>query len=110
MGQRFRALTGNLHQLLKGITNGQRLFGHLFRRQTLLHEHVTGELVRLADQKGCALADLSLADMRAVEDGITDAVFDVLTVENSVGSRTSYGGTAPENVRAQVGRARERFL
>ena len=72
--------------------------------------HVTGTLVQLADQKSCTLAELSLADMRTVEEKITDAVFDVLTVENSVKSRTSYGGTAPDNVRAQAVRARERFL
>jgi len=72
--------------------------------------HVTGALVQLADQKGCTLAELTLADMRTVEEKITDAVFDVLTVENSVKSRTSFGGTAPDNVRAQVVRARERFL
>jgi argininosuccinate lyase len=48
--------------------------------------------------------------MQKVEPAITDAVFGVLGVENSVASRTSYGGTAPENVRAQVKSARERFL
>ena len=64
----------------------------------------------MADNKGCILADLALDDMRTVEDGITDAVYDVLTVDASVRSRTSYGGTAPDNVRAQIVRARERFL
>jgi argininosuccinate lyase len=72
--------------------------------------HVTGALVQLADQKDCTLAELSLAHMQTVEGKITDAVFDVLAVENSVKSRTSFGGTAPDNVRAQVVRARERFL
>ena len=64
----------------------------------------------MADDKGCVLADLALADMQTVEAGITEAVYDVLTVDASVRSRTSYGGTAPDNVRTQVGRARERFL
>ena len=82
-----------------------RVLGLPFRQA----HHVTGELVQLADQKDCTLAQLSLADMQTVEENITDAVFDVLTVENSVSSRTSYGGTAPDNVRAQVIRARERF-
>jgi argininosuccinate lyase len=45
-----------------------------------------------------------LADMQSVHAGITDAVFDVLGVDNSVRSRTSYGGTAPDNVRAQIAR------
>jgi len=66
--------------------------------------HVTGALVAAAEAKGCDLPDLSLDDMRAAHEGITVAVFDVLGVENSVASRTSYGGTAPDQVRAQIAR------
>ncbi|WOS62092.1 argininosuccinate lyase [Sinorhizobium fredii] len=64
--------------------------------------HVTGRAVALAEQKGCDLADLSLADLRAINPAITDKVFDVLTVEASVASRTSFGGTAPAEVRKQI--------
>ena len=66
--------------------------------------HVTGSLVALAERKGCDLPDLTLDDMKSVHDAITDDVFSVLGVENSVASRTSYGGTAPEQVRAQIDR------
>lgn len=66
--------------------------------------HVTGSLVALAEKKGCDLPDLTLADMQSVHPGITDAVFTVLGVDNSVNSRTSYGGTAPSQVRAQIAR------
>jgi argininosuccinate lyase len=69
--------------------------------------HVTGSLVAMAEAKGCDLPDLSLADMQSVHSDITDAVFDVLGVQNSVNSRMSYGGTAPAQVRAQVKRWRE---
>ncbi|GAD55546.1 MAG: argininosuccinate lyase [Limimaricola cinnabarinus] len=69
--------------------------------------HVTGSLVARAEEKGCDLPDLTLDDMKAVHDGITDEVFGVLTVENSVASRTAYGGTAPANVRAQIARWRD---
>ena len=62
--------------------------------------HITGALVALAEKNGCDLADLTLADMQNVDARITDDVFSVLSVENSVASRTSFGGTAPENVRA----------
>ena len=48
--------------------------------------------------------DIPLNDMKTVHDGIGEAVYDVLTVENSVRSRTSHGGTAPDNVRAEVKR------
>ncbi len=66
--------------------------------------HVTGSLVALAEKKGCDLPDLTLADMQSAHPGITDAVFGVLGVDNSVNSRTSYGGTAPSQVRAQIAR------
>ncbi|WP_323768662.1 argininosuccinate lyase [Marinovum sp.] len=66
--------------------------------------HVTGALVALAEGQGCDLPDLSLAEMQSVHDKITAEVFDVLGVHNSVASRTSYGGTAPERVREQVAR------
>ena len=69
--------------------------------------HVTGALVKLAEDKGCDLPDLSLADMQSVNGQITADVFDVLGVHNSVASRMSYGGTAPEQVRAQITRWKE---
>ena len=71
--------------------------------------HVTGALVAMAESMDCDLPDLSLADMKSVHSGITMDVFDVLGVQNSVASRTSYGGTAPEQVRAQVARWKERL-
>ncbi|QQA42407.1 argininosuccinate lyase [Pelagovum pacificum] len=64
--------------------------------------HVTGALVALAEGKGCDLPDLSLEEMQAEHSGITEGVFDVLGVENSVASRMSFGGTAPARVREQV--------
>ncbi len=69
--------------------------------------HVTGSLVAMAEGKGCDLPDLTLEDMQTVHDGIRADVFDVLGVENSVASRTSYGGTAPSQVRARVAHWKE---
>ena len=66
--------------------------------------HVTGRLVAKAEARGVDLPGLSLAEMQAEEPGITADVFSVLTVEASVASRTSYGGTAPENVARQAAR------
>jgi argininosuccinate lyase len=62
--------------------------------------HVTGRIVARASDKGVELHRLSLADMQSVEPKITKAVFDVLSVDRSVKSRVSFGGTAPKNVRA----------
>jgi len=66
--------------------------------------HVTGTLVAMAEAKGCDLAELSIEDMKSVHDEITDDVYSVLTVENSVRSRMSYGGTAPAQVLVQIQR------
>ncbi len=71
--------------------------------------HVTGRLVKLAEDKGCDLPDLALSEMQAVDTRIDAGVFDVLSVDKAVASRTSEGGTAPDNVRAAARRARERF-
>jgi len=72
--------------------------------------HVTGRLVRRAEERGVDLDGLSLAEMQAEEAGISEAVFEVLGVDNSVRSRTSLGGTAPANVAAAAAAARERWL
>ena len=71
--------------------------------------HVTGALVALAEAKGCDLPELTLAEMQSVNGAITQEVYSVLGVHNSVASRQSYGGTAPDQVRAQVARWRERL-
>jgi argininosuccinate lyase len=71
--------------------------------------HVTGSLVKLAEEKGVDLDGLSLADMQAEEGGITEAVFEILGVRNSVASRVSFGGTAPSQVRAAIAAARARL-
>jgi len=72
--------------------------------------HVTGALVKMAEDKGVGLENLTLDDMQSVEAGITHAIFDVLGVDNSVASRTSYGGTSPINVANSINNARARFL
>ena len=66
--------------------------------------HVTGSLVKLASDGKIGLEKLTLAQMQSVEPQITEAVFGVLGVEKSIRSRTSYGGTAPSNVRSQAKR------
>ncbi len=79
--------------------------GIAFRRA---HE-ITGRAVALAEERGCALAELPLDELQAIEPKITEAVFEVLSVEKSVASRTSFGGTAPANVREQIAWWRERL-
>lgn len=69
--------------------------------------HVTGAVVKEAENRGLDLKDLPLDAMQAVEPRITEDIYSVLSVEASVTSRTSFGGTAPENVKAAVKAARE---
>jgi len=71
---------------------------------------ITGALVKCAEALGSDLARLPLEEMQRIEPRITAAVYDVLTVEKSVASRTSFGGTAPANVAAAATEARKRFL
>ncbi len=64
--------------------------------------HITGRAVALAEEKRTALERLDLADLQSIHGGITEAVFDVLTVAKSAASRKSFGGTAPQEVRRQI--------
>jgi argininosuccinate lyase len=65
---------------------------------------VTGKIVALAESKGCDLKKLPLSDLKAVDKRITEQVFAALDVAGSVKSRTSYGGTAPGNVKREAKR------
>src|SRR5690606_29764755 len=80
-----------------------RVLGLPFREA----HHVTGALVGMAEAKGCDLPDLSIEEMREIHPGIEPEVYQVLGVDNSVASRASYGGTAPDQVRTQVRRWQE---
>ncbi len=75
-----------------------RMLGLPFREA----HHVTGRVVALAESRKLGLEKLSLKDLQSVHAGITDDVFSVLSVQNSVKSRTSFGGTAPAEVRKQI--------
>ncbi len=69
--------------------------------------HVTGRAVKRAEDLGIALDALSIEDLKAIDTRIDDRVYGVLSVDASVASRTSFGGTAPANVRAAIRAARE---
>lgn len=70
--------------------------------------HITAKIVKIASDKGKDLAELELKDMQKIEPKINAGVFSVLTVEDSVKSRTSFGGTAPENVKKAIIEAKKR--
>lgn len=69
--------------------------------------HVTGTIVKMAENKGVDLHELKLAEMQKVEKKITAKIFDVLSVENSVASRTSIGGTSQVRVKEEIFKAKK---
>jgi argininosuccinate lyase len=69
--------------------------------------HITGRAVRAAEERGCGLAELPLDVLKDIDTRIEECVFDVLSIEASVRSRMSYGGSAPERVREQIAAAKE---
>jgi argininosuccinate lyase len=71
--------------------------------------HLTGQAVKRAETLGLDLPDLPLAELQAIEPRITEDVYQVLTPAASVASRTSYGGTAPSQVRAQIQRWKDQL-
>ena len=99
--ERMRAAAG------AGFSTATDLADWLVRRLGLPFReahHVTGALVKAAEERGADLADLDLAAMQAAHPGITEEVYAVLGVDRSVASRSSYGGTAPARVREQAAR------
>jgi argininosuccinate lyase len=83
-----------------------RVAGLPFRRA----HHAAGAIVKRAEALGCSLCELPIGEMQQIEPAISEAAYDVLEADRSVASRTSFGGTAPERVRAAVAAARRRFL
>ncbi|MBO0737482.1 MAG: argininosuccinate lyase [Alphaproteobacteria bacterium] len=83
-----------------------RVAGLPFRRA----HHATGKIVKRAEELDCSLGMLPLAELQAIEPSITSDVYDLLGADHSVASRTSFGGTAPDRVRAAAQEARKRFL
>lgn len=71
--------------------------------------HVSGSIVALADRKGCALEALTLEDMQAVAPELTADILPVLSIDNALNARTSFGGTAPSETRARLQDAATRF-
>jgi argininosuccinate lyase len=68
--------------------------------------HITGRAVKAAEGRGCDLAELPLDALQAIDERIDSRVYDVLSVDASVRSRTSYGGTAPMRVHEQIAAAK----
>ncbi len=71
---------------------------------------ITGKMVKMAETKNVGLAQLTLPEMQTIEPRVTGEVYDIIDIDASVASRTSDGGTAPDNVRRAVAEARGRYL
>lgn len=115
------AMTGMIENLKVNEVNMRKAAGHGFSTATDLADwlvrelglpfreahHVTGCAVKMAENKGLELSDLTLPELQSLHQEINDKVYDVLSVDASVNSRTSYGGTAPVNVKQQLDRWRK---
>ena len=73
------------------------------------HHHIAGSIVKLAEDKGVTLDHVALEDMQSVDPAITKDVLAVLSLESSVNSRMSLGGTAPARIKEQIKYWRERL-
>ena len=71
--------------------------------------HISGSLVALADERGCALEELSLIEMKKIEPLLDESVFSVLKIDNALNARSSFGGTAAKEVEARLEEAAIRF-
>ncbi|RYE76496.1 MAG: argininosuccinate lyase, partial [Hyphomicrobiales bacterium] len=117
------AATGMVRDMTVNVASMRKAAGHGFSTATDLADwlvreiglpfreahHVTGRAVAMAEGRGTGLEDLTVEDLQTLEPKITDAVFAVLGVDASVRSRTSFGGTAPDNVRREIAEWRQRL-
>jgi argininosuccinate lyase len=117
----LRAMAGMVADLQPLVGNMEKAAGAGFSTATDLADwlvrelglpfrdahHVTGAAVKRAEALGCDLPGLPLAELQALEPRIGDGVYEVLAPAASVASRMSYGGTAPDQVRAQIKRWKE---
>jgi argininosuccinate lyase len=69
--------------------------------------HITGQIVKMAENKGLELHELKLSEMQKIEKKISAEIFDVLSVENSIASRTSFGGTSQARVKEAIAKAKK---
>jgi argininosuccinate lyase len=117
----LRAMAGMVADMQPAVENMAKAAGAGFSTATDLADwlvrelglpfrdahHVTGAAVKRAEQLGCDLPGLPLGELQALEPRVTPDVYKVLTPQASAASRTSYGGTAPDQVRAQIQRWKE---
>jgi argininosuccinate lyase len=116
MAGMIRDLTPNRERMAKaagsGFSTATDLADWLVRELNIPFRrahHITGAAVKRAEQLGVDLPELPLAELQAIEAGITKDVYSVLTPERSAASRLSYGGTAPSEVRRQISLWKERL-
>ncbi|HEU5046436.1 MAG TPA: argininosuccinate lyase [Rickettsiales bacterium] len=105
--QRMHALAGD------GYSTATDLADWLVRTQKMPFRqahHATARIVKIAAMKKCQLSELALEDMKSIEPAITKDIYNYLTVEKSVASRTSFGGTSPVRVKEAIKAAKKKYL
>jgi argininosuccinate lyase len=113
----FEEITFNTEQMLHTVKASNcnaidiadwlvRQVGKPFREA----HHISGRLVKLAEKKNCLLEDLTLADMQSIEPNITKDILSALDIEKTLLTKTSFGGSAPQNVQVACVEARRKYL
>ena len=98
--------------LQRGHPTATDLADHLVRKlQKPFRDahHISGNIVALADEKECALENLKLEDMQKIEPELDESVYNVLKIDAACNARSSFGGTAPDEVKARLAEAAIRF-
>ena len=98
--------------LQRGHPTATDLADHLVRKlQKPFRDahHISGNIVALADENGCALENLKLEDMQKIEPELDESVYNVLKIDAACNARSSFGGTAPDEVKARLAEAAIRF-
>lgn len=97
----------------KGYSTATDLADYLVRELGIAFRnahHITGSIVKLAESSARQLHEVTLAEMQIIEPKITEKVFEFISVEKSVNSRNSFGGTAPSQVKAAIKHAQESYI
>ena len=99
--------------LQKGFPTATDLADHLVTELKIPFRdahHLTGQIVMLAEKKDTTLENLTIEEIKTIIPNAEITILNILKIESSVSKRTSYGGTAPDNVLQAIKKAKERFL
>lgn len=116
IGGMVKDMTVNKENMLsaanKGFITATDLADYLVQEINMpfrLAHQITGKIIKLAELKNCKLAELTLKELQNIEPDINEKIYQILTIENSVKTRISYGGTSPKAVKQAIVRVKKKY-